>query len=370
MWIVRQLLTLALLAVLAGGSYVLYRDHVDTAAEVGSGGGGRSRAVQVEVALAEQREIARSVEAVGTTRALQSVDVVPLASGRIEQLSITPGLEVEAGTVLAALDDEIERATLAEAEATLQEKNRALDRARTLMKSNTISQANLEQLRAEQAAAQAAVDRARRHLADRTVRAPFRGVLGLTSVDLGARVDDETVLTTIDDLGAVEIEFSLPELVYGQIRPGQKVTARSAAFPDRMFRGEVAVIDSRIDPSSRAFRARARLPNPDRTLPAGMFMHLELELEARTGVMVPEEALVVQGAATFVFVVTDGKAERRRVATGQRTVGAVEITEGIAAGEAVVVRGVQSVRDGADVTVRNPPPAPDTAVAPTPAQRG
>jgi membrane fusion protein (multidrug efflux system) len=371
MWLLKQLLTLVLLGGLASGGYFVYRNHVGTAAEETAATAREQRPVPVEVIVAEEADIARSVEAVGTTRALQSVDIVPLASGRIESLSIVPGKEIEQGTVIATLDDEIERATLAETEAALQEKSRALERAQTLVSSNTMSQATLEQLRSEHAIAQAAVDRARRRLADRTVRAPFRGVLGLTSVDLGARVDDETVLTTIDDLSEVEIQFSLPEMVYGQVRIGQEVQAGAAAFSDRTFVGDVVAIDSRIDATSRAFRARARLPNPERLLPAGMFVHLVLELDARRGVTVPEEAIAVEGGASFVFVVADGKAERRRVTLGKRTVGRVEIAGGVAVGDQVVVAGIQSLRDGSAVDVRST--AEDegvgTAVAPAPSER-
>jgi membrane fusion protein (multidrug efflux system) len=249
--------------------------------------------------------------------------------------------------------------------------SRALARALTVDCSNPLCLATPVLLGPEHANALAAVDGARRRLADRTVRAPFRGVLGLTSVDLGARVDDETVLTTIDDLSEVEIQFSLPEMVYGQVRIGQEVQAGAAAFSDRTFDGDVVAIDSRIDATSRAFRARARLPNPERLLPAGMFVHLVLELDARRGVTVPEEAIAVEGGASFVFVVADGKAERRRVTLGKRTVGRVEIADGVAVGDQVVVAGLQSLRDGSPVEVRAPVEGEGvgTAVAPAPSER-
>ncbi len=352
----RQLLIVLIIAGLGFGGYELYRTYAPQPDEAADGRPQRgSRPVTVEVETAEVATLERKVEAVGTTRALQSVDIVPSVEGRITEFDIVPGAEVKAGTVLARLDDEIETATLEEAKATLEEKKSALSRAQTLIQSNTISQASLEQLRSGNAVAEAAVARAQRQLADRTIRAPFDGVLGITSIDLGARVDTGTVLTTLDDLSEVEIEFRLPETVYGQISRGQAIEATSAAFPGRRFTGQVEAIDSRIDQSSRSFRVRARLPNPDRALPVGMFMRLDLNLASRTGVVVPEEALLVQGPATYLYVVEDGKSVQRRVETGQRVEGRVEIVEGVSEGDVIVSRGIQSARDGAPVKILNAP---------------
>jgi membrane fusion protein (multidrug efflux system) len=355
MGLFRQLLIVIVLAGVGYGGYVLYLTYLAPPAETADTRPQRgSQPVSIEVETAKVVTLDRKVEAVGTTRALQSVDIVPSAEGRITALEITPGQEIKAGTVIARLDDEMEVATLEEVKSAVEEKQRALERAQTLIRSNTISQANLEQLRSGNAVAQAALARAERSFADRTIRAPFDGVLGITSVDLGARVDTDTVLTTLDDLSEVEIEFRLPETVYGQISAGQSIEATSAAFPDRRFTGEVAAIDSRIDQTSRAFRVRARLPNEDRALPVGMFMRLDLNLASRQGVVVPEEALLVQGPTTYLYVIEDGTARQRKVETGQRRKGLVEITDGVSEGDVVASRGIQSLRDGSKVKILNP----------------
>ncbi|MDT8343604.1 MAG: efflux RND transporter periplasmic adaptor subunit, partial [Thermohalobaculum sp.] len=185
----------------------------------------------------------------------------------------------------------------------------------------------------------------------RVIRAPFAGVVGLTETDLGARIDDETVVTTLDDLTEVEVEFSLPETLFAEIAAGQTLAARSAAFPDRVFEGRVDTIGSRIDAVSRAFKVRAVIPNPEGVLPSGMFMSLTLTLAEAEALMVPEEAIVVQAAEVFVFVVANGRAERREVTTGQRQAGWIAVTAGLAPGEQVVTRGLQRVRDGVPVKV-------------------
>ncbi|ORE95836.1 secretion protein HlyD [Stappia sp. 22II-S9-Z10] len=367
MSLTRQLVLLVFLAAVGGLGYLVYLERPageDTAAapSPAAAGGSGARAVAVEAAVAAERVLERRVEAVGTTRALQSVDIVPLDDGRIVELNITPGMQIDEGDIIARLDPMIEQATLNEYEAQAEERRAALDRSMTLRQSNasTVSQAAVETLRAELSVAEAAVERARYNLSNRTVRAPFSGVLGISSVDLGARVETSTVLTTLDDLSEVEIEFRLPETVYGQIHQGQRIHAQSAAFPSRTFVGTVAAVDSRIDSVSRAFRVRARLPNDDRALPVGMFMRLDLALDDRRAVVVPEEALVVEGGTSQIYLVQNDTAVRREIRTGLRRNGVVEVLEGVAAGDLVVSRGIQSVRDGGPVRVIGRTPLPGT----------
>lgn len=359
MLILRQILFVTVLAGIALGGYAYYLQTVPASSDSASQVAQTSpRRVAVEVTPAEDRRLSRILEAVGTTRALRSIDIVPHAEGRIVEIDIAAGHEVETGQVLARLDDEIEQATLIEAQVTLEEKTAALARAETLFQSKTVSRAAIDQVRSETAIARAAQERAQRRLDDRVVRAPFAGVLGIQAIDLGARVTTASVLTSLDDLSVVEIEFSLPETVYGQIQEGKAVTATAAAFPGRVFTGSVVAVDSRIDQTSRAFRLRAQLPNERRELPAGMFMRLSLTLGERDTIVVAEEAILVQGGNAYVFVVEDGKAVQRRIATGIRRDGIVEILSGAAAGDAVISRGIQSLRDGVpvDILVK---PSPD-----------
>lgn len=350
----RQVLILLVLAGLGYGGLIGYQHYFGAAEATEARPGRGARVVSVETARAGFATLERNVEAVGTTRARQSVEITPLAAGRVVELAINPGDRVEAGAVLARLDDEIQRADLAEAEALLDEQRRASARAEQLRQTRAVAETVVEQAHARLAVAEATANRARRRLEDRTVRAPFAGHVGLTDTDLGAQVNPGDVLTRLDDLTEVEVEFSLPETHFAEIAIGMPVSAASAAFPGRQFAGAVAAIDSRIDPVSRAFRVRARIPNPKGELPAGMFMSLSLTLSARRSLVVPEEAIVAQAAETFVFVVEDGKAVRRAVKTGLRTDGAIAIETGLAEGEEVITRGLQSIRDGAAVTVVGP----------------
>ena len=357
--VLKQLLVVVVLAAIGYGIFQAYRTHfTPPEAPAGEGGAGL---VSVETAPAERRSLALAVEAVGTTRARRSVEIVPLAPGRVVSVDFRPGEPVAAGDVLVALDDDIERADLAEAEAVLAERRQAVERARQLQQSNAVAMSQLDQVVAQAAAAEAAVDRARRRLSDRAIRAPFDGVVGLADVDPGARVEEGEVITTVDDLSEVEIEFSLPETLFAEINTGQAVVASGAAFPGRSFEGHVSAIDTRVDQVSRAFRVRAVIPNPEGALPAGMFMFLTLVLSEAEAVTVPEEAVIAQAAETYVYVVEDGAAVRRAVTTGQRQDGRIAILDGVAEGAQVVTRGTGRLRDGAAVNVLD---EPATAAAP------
>lgn len=350
MSILKQLMVLCVLCGLAYGGYEVYRTQFAPAPQAGDERGG-PRPVTVELARAEARMIRRSIEAVGTTRARRSVEIVPEVDGRLVELNITPGARVARGDVLARLDDTIERADLSQAEAVLTEQRQSLERIEQLRRTNSVSQAALEDVIARLAEAEAEVERAARRLEDRRLIAPFDGVVGLTNYDTGARVSEGQVLTRLDDLTEVEVEFSLPETVFAEVARGQQIIARSAAFPERDFTGTIEAVDSRIDPASRAFRTRALVPNPDGTLPAGMFLSLTLILSQESQVTVPEEAIIFQAAETYVFVAKDDSAERRVVRTGQRQDGRIAILAGLSAGEAVIVRGLQRVRDGSPLKI-------------------
>lgn len=345
----RQILTVLVLAGLAGGG--LWYAGRSGEAPSAAVDGGAPKTVRVEIAEAVVDTVSERVEAVGSTLARQAVDIVPLTSGRVAEIRFRPGEHVEQGEILVRLDDVAERAAVEEARAQLRETELALQRAKRLRANNNVAQATVDELEAAHDGARARVDRIQNELDQRVIQAPFPGIVGMRQVDVGARVDDESVLTTLDDLGEVEIEFAVPEDFYGQIRPGQTVAAASSAFEGRIFEGRIGTIDSRIDAVGRAFVVRAVLPNPDLTLPAGMFMHVRVILSERQAVLIPEEAAVAEAAATFVFRVEDGLARRVDVELGLREFGRVEVTEGLEAGDLVVVKGVHRLRDGMAVEV-------------------
>ncbi|WP_041794021.1 efflux RND transporter periplasmic adaptor subunit [Pararhodospirillum photometricum] len=341
---------LSLLMVAAVGGGMVGWNTVGPAAP--PGGSKAPGAPLVQVVSVARQPVQDLIEAVGTTRAQAAIDIRPLGSGRLVEVAFSPGAAVAAGAVLARLDDETERADLREAEATVVQATQALDRARRLRATQALAQVSLDDAQARAQAAQAGVERARKALAERVIRAPFAGVVGFRELDEGARVSAGDLLTTLDDLSVVEITFAVPERHYGLLRVDQRVEATTPAFPGRVFAGTVMHIDTRVGETSRAFRVRASLPNPERLLPAGLSVNVSVEVAAREALMVPEGAVIAEAGGGAVYVLDGDRVRRRSVRLGLRRAETVEIVEGLSAGDTVVAQGLQRLRDGSAVRLR------------------
>jgi membrane fusion protein (multidrug efflux system) len=312
------------------------------------------RVAGVEVAIAKLGLVRQQVEAVGSTLARQAIDVVSLVSGRVVEIAFTPGQKVITGDILVRLDNGAQRAQVDEAAAAVEEVMLSVERARRLKVSGTVTQAAIDKLETVIKAKLARFALMKKQLADRIIHAPFDGVVGLRQIHVGARVDSDTVLTTLDDLTEIEINFAIPEIHFARLHLGQKVTATSLAFRDKVFGGQITSIDTRIQEVSRSFRVRAVLPNPGGELPAGMFMHVSILIGEDQVILVPEEAIIAEGEHTFVYTVKDEIAKRRNVTLGQRSEGKVAVVEGVAIGEMVVRLGHQRLRDGSKVRIKKP----------------
>jgi len=162
-------------------------------------------------------------------------------------------------------------------------------------------------------------------------------------------VSPGTVITTLDDTSIIKLDFTVPETYLFVLSRGLPVKAAAAGLPDRIFEGVVTNMDSRIDPVTRSVTVRAEIPNPNGLLRQGMFMTVALQGEVTPTLVVPEEALVPERGHAYVFVVKNDVVARREVRTGKRRPGFVEIVDGVAEHERVVVDGTQNVRDGSVV---------------------
>lgn len=310
-----------------------------------------AKAVAVVVSEIVHKPFDGTVEAIGTARANEALEVTAKVSNRVAVIRFREGEEVKAGTVLVEFESAEAKANLAEAEAALRDSRSQFKRSRELYETRALSEAQLDQLQATLSANEARVAAATSLLSDLTIRAPFAGRVGLRNISVGSYVSAGTVITTLDDTRIIKLDFSVPEIFLPVLREGQTIEARSAAYPERAFQGVVASIDSRVDPVSRSVIVRARLDNADRSLKPGMFMTVRLQRKEPPALLVPEEALVPQGDRQFVFVVRDGKVQQVEVQTGRRRPGEVEVLKGLAAGDRVVTEGTQKVRDGSAVTI-------------------
>lgn len=312
----------------------------------------------VITAAAIIRPLGMEIEAVGTARANESVEVTSKVSNRVTAIRFEEGDLVKRGQVLVELDSAEERAALAEAEAALADSESQYRRSQELFAQQALSVSQLDQIEATLKANRARVAAAKARLDDTAIRAGFDGRTGFRRVSVGGLVNPGAIITTVDDSSIIKLEFSVPETYLYLLQRNVPVRAKTPGLPGRLFEGKVTHLDSRIDPVTRSIAVRAEIPNEDGALRPGMFMTVTLQGNVVPTLLVPEAAIVPEQGSTYVFVVKDGVVERRAVQLGRRRPGVVEVTVGLEEGEHVVVEGTQNVRHGVQVNeqVREPEP--------------
>lgn len=313
------------------------------------------RASNVNVVVPRAESIRDHVDTVGSTMAVQSIDVTSEEDGRISSIEFREGQRVARGDLLVQLDDRQARASLQEAQAEKRNAEARFERARRLRDNNNVSAAEFEELEAALAIAEARVRSAQTRLDHLRIDAPFDGVVGLREVSIGAWLRAGDRITTLDSVDPMELVFSIPERFVGALDSGLTLSARTDAFPGTTFSGEITSMATRVDPVSRSLRLKATLDNSERRLRPGQFMVVSLALRARDALLIPEEAIMTLGDEQFVYLVEeqDGqdRARRSTVSIGTRRPGEVEIIAGVDADSRVVITGHTRLGDGDPVRV-------------------
>jgi len=326
----------------------------NSAAGGGGGPGGPGGfAMPVEVATAIRDTVVDAIAATGQIEAIQSIELRPEVSGRITDILVREGQEVGAGTALFKVDDAELKAQVAQAEAERQMARQALERTKQLIAQNASSTSDLEQAQAKSQSADANYDLLKTRLDRTVVRAPFGGVTGRRLVSIGTYVSPQTPLITLQSVNPQHASFDVPERYADRLRRGQLVSFQVAALPGKNFSGEVVFVDPVVSLPGRTILIKARVPNNEHQLQAGMFIEARLATNIRpNAVVVPEDALLPMQGATFVWAIKDGKADRRQVSVGVRTAGWAEIQSGVEAGDSVVVGGAERLFPTAPVMAR------------------
>ncbi|TRW48506.1 efflux RND transporter periplasmic adaptor subunit [Aliidiomarina halalkaliphila] len=333
-----------ILAVVVGVLY--FSEEEGTSDQRGMG------AASIIGAPARVMEFRDVIEGLGTAQARESVDIMARVSQTVSSIHFSDGDDVEEGQLLVSLSDREERARVQELEFRLAENRRQLSRLRELAQENAASRSMIDEqeVRVEQTSAELEVARSR--LAEMTIHAPFSGKLGLRKVSQGQLVRSGDVITTLDAITPIFVDFSVPELYLPSLNAGQRVIAISAAYPDREFIGEIVSLASRVDPVTRSILVRASIDNEGRELRSGMLLRIQLERRVDHTLMVPESAVIPIRNEQFVYVVNDeSRAVRTLVETGRRQPGWIEILGGIEEGDMIIVEGTIRVRDGLPVNV-------------------
>jgi len=340
-------LALALLG-LIGVGYLAYTANRPPA-RVPPSVAAESSAQAVEVAAVRAVDFADDAQAVGTLKSAESVMLRPETAGRVAAIHFRDGEAVTQGRALISLDAAIQEAELQQARANLALAESSHRRNQELLEKKFLSPQALDSSQATLKIQAAAVSLAEARLAQMRIRAPFDGVVGLRNVSVGDYVQQGQDLVNIEDITSLRADFRLPESYVSRLKKGMELEASSDALPGERFPARLEAVDPLIDQAGRSLSARARLDNQNGKLRPGMFMRLKLMLgERQAALMLPEQA-IIPGGQPAVFRVVDGRAQWVPVRLGVRRAAQVEIVEGLAAGDVVVIAGQLRLRDGVPV---------------------
>lgn len=343
-----------LAALIAGREWMTPQMAGGAPAAVGSRGqsvpGGAGMATPVVVVSVGVHRFSDGIQAIGSVQAYESVTITSSVTDTIAALRFDSGQRVRRGAVLVELAAAEESAGLSEAQASLAEAERELARFQALQERGFVPLARLEAAQAGYDQAAARVETAQARLADRVIRAPFSGVIGLRQVSPGALVRPGDVIVTLDDLSRVKIDFDVSETDIAALTPGVAILAAAAG---QSLEGSIESVDSRVNIQTRTVRVRAVLPNPEGILRTGMTVTVTIQSNPREALAVPEIAVLDRPEGALVLRVAQGEqgtvAEAAPVRIGRRADGMAEILEGLAEGDAVVVEGINRVRPGQPV---------------------
>jgi membrane fusion protein, multidrug efflux system len=315
-----------------------------------------------------------ALDAVGSLRAVRGVDVTTEVAGLVREIHFRSGEEATAGQVLVELNDSADRAQLnaLEAAADLAAVVYGRDRAQFAVQAISKSQidadeADLKSKRAEVAAQAATV-------AKKTLRAPFAGRLGITTINPGQYLNPGDKVVTLQRLDPIYVDFRLPQEELSRVARGQTVSVTSDAYPGERFSGKVSAVDPRVDAASRNFQVEALIDNPRHRLVPGMFARVSLSSGGtRRYLTLPQTAISYNpyGATVFLVRKASGSAqaqptvEQRFVTVGPKRGDQVAVLRGLEEGDTVVTSGQLKLKNGTPIIIDNrvtpandPHPAP------------
>jgi RND family efflux transporter MFP subunit len=327
------------------------------------------RAMPVRSASVERRDIVESLTVTGTLRPRAEVKIIAEVTARLDRVLKDEGSAVKKGELVAVLDETDYRLTLQRAEAALAvaDANRAhaaaeRDRANSLLKTGGITdkdhlaaQVNLQVAEASLGQSKAEVAIAQQNITRTRIIAPFAGHIANKLADAGSVLPSGTAIFSLVDDAVLEFRGSVPSSDYAKVRVGAPVSLTVDGLPDETIAGQITRIAPMVQERNRSFELVARVPGQER-LVGGMFARAAVKVrEIKDALLVPPSAVLREGAepgAGQIFVVTNGKAERRTIALGVERPDAIQVLKGVAAGDSVVIDPPVSLASGAPVQVQ------------------
>ncbi|WP_263139872.1 efflux RND transporter periplasmic adaptor subunit [Pseudomonas sp. RIT-PI-AD] len=309
-----------------------------------------SSATSVALARVQRVSVVPQLDAIGQIEAGRQVLISPEVAGNVIHLSFDSGQSVRAGQVLARLNDGPEQAQLTQLQAEFTAASARLQRQRELLATGGTSRQVFEDAQVQHDTARAALEHLRAVIAQKYIKAPFDGTLGLRQVDLGQHLDPGAPITSLTDLSQLRVNFTVAEQEGGSIRQDQGVSVQVDAWPGVAFSGRISAIDPRIE-NTHTISVQAILDDPDRKLRPGMYARVQVALPAREALLIPETAVAYSAYGEFAFVARAGENEaltvkRINLRIGEHRDGQAQVLEGLSEGQQVVVSGQLRLRDG------------------------
>ncbi len=317
--------------------------------------------IPVIVTTLEEKPFVQTIEALGTLKANEAITLTATVTDTIRAIHFDDGQTVKAGDVLAQMTSNEEHALLQAAKSHFSEAKQQLDRVTALAAKGLASEAELDVKIRTYNAAKAQWEATQSRLEDRIIVAPFDGQVGFRNISLGTLVRPGDSITTLDDTRTMKLDFTVPSVYMNTLTPGLAVLASSPSVPNQRFTGAITSINSRIDINTRSIKARAKLPNPNGQLKAGLLMHITIQQPERKELLIPEEALIQEGYKNFVYLVSNTqplKVKKQEITTGPRGNGHIVATHGLNVGDKIVTHGMMRLRNGRTITIQAEQTAP------------
>jgi RND family efflux transporter MFP subunit len=317
-----------------------------------SRGGDRPRLVVVAPLSFEYES--SLIEAVGSAQAKRSVTLFASVSDEVTVVNFEPGQMVNKGDILVALDSRLQDVDIQRAEIERDDAERNLERVKQSVAKGAVTQRELDDATTTLKLAEVNLREAKENKEDRLVRAPFDGIVGLTDVEVGDRINPQTEVTTIDDRRQLFVNFVAPELAVSYLMEKPNVQLQPWTDRTTSLVAKVAELDSRVNTQDRTIRARALLDNVNDQYRPGMSFRVSLEVLGERYIAIPEAALSWGASGAFVWLAQEEKAARVEVQVEQRLRGRILVSGKLFEGDTLIVEGIQSLRPGQALEIQNP----------------
>jgi len=327
-------------AIYAGAKYI---NHPKVAKQA------KIEKINVVTQVVKITEVNDSINALGTVISNESVDISSTLTKRVTVVNFTDGQYVKKGDLLAQLETSQEEAEEKRLELNLAEQEREFKRLEPLRENGVVSAKDYETQHTKMLTAKAELEHIQAKIREAHIIAPFDGILGMRQISVGSLVSAGTLITTIDDIKTVKVDFFVPEKYVLKLQQNGNVFASSEASQDRKFEGKILAISTRVDENTHNASVRGIFPNSQLLLRPGMLLKINIPFDNRQGICIPETAICSNGNIQYVYKIIDNVAKIQHVKIGSRFSGKVEIIDGLSNGDEIVTDGVLKVKEGGKI---------------------